>query len=144
MPMQQHYVRFFSPGTFFCEETVREIESWDVEKAVEMSHTVLERYNARPFAFVFTTNRREDNEMNSKEVKRSRKYHLGGEVETIEDVRRRNDPKERILLSNMECNGWKMIIHNNNSWKSTQPLEEGDVVLEYAPRPLPTEKAGDE
>lgn len=77
--------------------------------------------------------RREADELDSKVVARSGRYYLGGTIETIEDVRQRNDPKESILLSNMESNGWERIVVNTNSWKIVQPLKDGDVLLDYAP-----------
>jgi hypothetical protein len=55
----------------------------------------------------------------------------GGKIETLTDVKERNDPDERILLSNMECNKWDRIITNTNSWKVTQPLLAEDVVLDW-------------
>ena len=131
--MQKHFVTFYSPGTFVAETSVREIPSWDVNMAVAMSHSIKERYGATPYAFQFSTRARGENDLDSKVVRRSGFYFLGGKVETVEEVRTRNDPKEKILLSNMEGNGYKRIVINTNSWKWTQPLEENDVVLEYTP-----------
>lgn len=135
MVVQQHFVEFVSPGTFFAETTVREIESWDVPKAVAMSREIVERYGAKPYAFTFITRGRSETDLDSKEIARSNRYHLGGVIETIDDVRKRADPKEQILLSNMEINGWDKIVVNTNSWKSVQPLLSDDVVLDYQPTP---------
>lgn len=44
--ISKHFVRFFSPGTFMSETTDREIESWDVEEAIRLSRSVLERHAA--------------------------------------------------------------------------------------------------
>ena len=56
-------------------------------------------------------------------------YFLGGKILTLQDVIDRNDPEDRILISNMRGNKWDRVIVNDNSWRITQPLEEGDVVL---------------
>lgn len=130
--MEKHFVTFLSPGTFVHEESTMDIETWDTTKAVEFARGIKERHGATPFAFVFTTRTRNEEDFDSKETARSGRYYLGGTIETIEDVRQRNDPKERILLSNMEGNGWNRIIVNTNSWKVTQPLEGDDVVLEFS------------
>ena len=128
---EKHFVIFFSPGTFVAEQTRQPIKSWSVPTAIKMSRDIKERHCATPYGFCFTTRARNDNELDSKEVKRSCMYYLGGEVMTLEQVEKRNDPKDRILISNMRGNGYEKIIINTNSWKWTQPLEEGDVVLEY-------------
>jgi hypothetical protein len=133
MPMQQHFVTFLSPGTFVHEQTTKPIDSWDVETATGMAAEITERYNAKPFGFYFSTSRREDDELNSSQVARSAMYYLGGKIETLAEVKARNDPSERILVANMEGNNWDRIIVNTNSWKVVQPLEAGDVVLDYAP-----------
>lgn len=130
--MKKHYVTFLSPGTFVHEQSTKEVDSWDVGTAKRLARGIKERHAASPFAFYFTTRTRDDNDFDSKESARSGLYYLGGKVETIEDVRERNDPRERILLSNMECNGWHKIIVNTNSWKVTQPLGDDDVVLDFA------------
>jgi hypothetical protein len=128
--MKKHFVIFFSPGTFFAEQSEKPIDSWDVDKAVEMARKVKERYNARPYGFQFTTRERGPDDLDSKETKRSGTYFLGGKVETLKEVEARNDPKEEILRSNMRCNGWDKIVVNDNSWRTVQPLQKGDKVLD--------------
>lgn len=137
--MEQHFVIFYSPGTFMAEQTTKPIESWDTDQAVEMASEIVERYSARPYGFQFITRSRNDDDLDSKVTDRSPMYFLGGEVETIEEIRDRANPDETILLSNMECNGWDRIVVNKNSWRWTQPLNEGDVVLDVslAPPPAP-------
>lgn len=127
--MRKHFVTFLSPGTFVAEETSKQVDSWDVDKAVEMSGAIIERYNALPYGFYFTTRERGEDDFDSKEVARSNMYYLGGEVFTLEELKARNDPNDKTLIWNMEVNKWEKIVENTNSWKWTQPLKEGDVVL---------------
>lgn len=129
--MEKHFVTFLSPGTLFAESTTKEIESWDAKKATAMAREIIERHGATPYAFHFTTRQRSEAELDSKVVATSNTYYLGGVIETIADVKKRNSPDERILLSNMECNGYDKIIINTNSWKVTQPFREGDVLLAF-------------
>lgn len=127
--LQKHFVTFYSPGTLVAETTEKPIDAWNVDAAVKMAETITERHNARPYGFRFTTRGREPDELDSKVVANSVFYYLSGKVETLEEVRKRNDPKERILLSNMEGNGYKRVIHITRGWPWTQPLDDGDVVL---------------
>ena len=129
--MIQKFVTFFSPGTFVAEETTEPVDEWNVDKAVEMSRNIKERYNALPYGFEFTTRGREENELDSKVVARSPFYYLGGEVLTIQQIKDHHNPDEDILIHNMENNGWDKIIVNTNSWKWTQPLKETDIVLNF-------------
>jgi len=129
--MKKHFVHFLSPGTFVHEESIKEIDSWDIEEAKELARGIKERNGVMPFAFYFTTRELNEGDFDSKKTDESVRYYLGGVTESIEDVIRRNDPKESILLSNMISNGWNKIIINTNSWKVTQPLEENDVVLDF-------------
>ncbi|MGB7324487.1 MAG: hypothetical protein WBD31_06420 [Rubripirellula sp.] len=128
--VEKHFVTFVSPGTFVPETTTKDIESWDVDKAVEMAKEVNERYNATPYSFHFTT-RSNNGELDSKETARSCNYFLGGEVQTREQIEARNDPEESILRSNLRSNGIERVVVNTNSWKVTLPLNEDDVVLEF-------------
>lgn len=129
--VEKHFVTFVSPGTLMPETTTKEIDSWDVDKATAMARKVVERHNATPYSFYFTT-RRNDGDLDSKEVARSCNYFLGGVVLTLADVKARNDPKDRILIQNMEGNGIQRVIENRNSWRATLPLNDDDVVLEFA------------
>lgn len=129
--MKKHFVKFYSPGTLVSEETSIEIGSWDVREAIELSKGIKERHGATPFAFDFITMDRGDDDLNAKEVDRSQRYFLGGKILTLDEIKRKNDPADSILISNMECNGWDRVIENNNSWKTVQPLRENDIVLEY-------------
>jgi hypothetical protein len=133
MSKSAHFVTFYSPGTFFAESTTKPIQSWDVAAAVKMAHDIKERYGATPYGFQFSTRARDDDQLDSKERARSPFYYLGGRIETIEEIEKRADPKEGILLSNMKTNGWSRVFVNNNSWRWTQPLNDTDVVLEFTP-----------
>lgn len=128
--MRKHFVVFCSPGTFVAEQTEKPIKSWDVDAAVRMAKKIKERHNALPYGFYFTTRERKRKDLDSKEIKHSAMYYLGGEVLTLDDVKKRKDPKDKMLISNMWCNKWDRIVVNTNSYKWTQPLEKGDVVLD--------------
>jgi len=139
--MKQHFVTFLSPGTFVHEETTKPIASWDVELAKQMAHKVKERHGATPFAFFFSTRARGIADLDSRVVKQSGRYFLGGKVETLAEVEARNDPKEEILRFNMRVNKWHRIVINTNSWRVTQPLEADDVVLDWTPAPANSQPA---
>ncbi len=131
--MDQDFVTFFSPGTFVSETTQRPIDSWDVEAATQMARDIKERHGATPYGFQFTTRSRGPDDLDSKVSARSCTYYLGGRVETLAEVEARNDPKEEILRFNMRGNGIERIIINDNSWRFTGPLKDGDVVLDFTP-----------
>ena len=139
--MQKHFVTFYSPGTFFSEETTKAIGSWDLDKAMKMAHGIVERYGAAPYAFQFSTRERSDKDFDSKITKRSCLYHLGGKIETLAEVEARNDPEEEILRSNMRGNGYDKIVVNDNSWRSVHPLGKDDVVLDWKPKKSRKKKA---
>lgn len=136
--MRKHQVTFYSPGTLFSESSTFDIESWDPVKAVAMSETIKERYNAKPYGFVFSTLLTHDDvpdgeggflQVESKTVKKSGVHFLGGRLETYDDVVARKDPKEDILQSNMRCNEDWIICINTNSFRSTMPFNVDDVIV---------------
>lgn len=135
--VQQHFVHFYSPGTFMSEESVQPIDNWDVEEAKRRAATVLERHGATPYGFSFTTRGRGPDDLDSKVTARSPRYFLGGKVRTLAEVEADNLPDEHILRSNMRCNEVARCIVNNNSWRFTTDLRDDDVVLDWTPPPRP-------
>ena len=131
--MKKHFVNFYSPGTFVSEVSEKEIDSWDVEQAMEMARSIKERHGATPFGFKFVTRSRGENDLDSKVTDTSNMYYLGGTVRHLDFVILENKPDEQTLIWNMKMNGWDRVIENNNSWKITQPLEKDDVVLDWTP-----------
>lgn len=127
--IEKHFVTFYSPGTFVAETTEKPIDSWDIETAKKMAAKITERYDATPYAFKFTTRSREDKDLDSHVTKTSPMYYLNCKVVTLAEIKKRNAPKDSILISNMEGNGWDKVVQSTKGWQWTQPLEEGDVVL---------------
>lgn len=138
--MEKHFVTFYSPGTFFSEQSSREIDSWDVGKAKKMADSISERYGATPYGFQFSTRTRKEGDLDSKESNRSLMYYLGGKVETLAEVEARNLPEESILRSNMRGNNIERIIVNDNSYRFTAALHKDDIVLDYTPPSKRAEK----
>jgi len=137
--MRKHQVRFYSPGTLFSESSVHDIDSWDTAKAVEMAERILERYNAKPYGFVFETLLVADDvpdgeggtlRVESRRVAQSGVHFLGGKLETYDDVVARNDDKENILRSNMRGNEQWIVCINTNSWRSTMPFNDEDCIVD--------------
>lgn len=128
--MTKHFVTFYSPGTLVAETTEKPIESWDVETARRMAKDIKERYGAVPYGFQFSTRERDWDELDSHETVRSPMYYLGGKIETLAEVKARATDKDRILVSNMECNHYDRVITTTKGWHWTQPLRPEDVVLE--------------
>jgi hypothetical protein len=131
MKLTKHYVTFLSPGTFVSEETTKEISSWDVDLALEILPNIKERYKATPYGFFFTTRERDEDDFDSKQTKESGMYFLGGYIFTLKELETIRNPDDEILIQNMKSNNWDRIIMNDNSWRVTQPLRKGDIVLQY-------------
>lgn len=127
--MKKHFVKFMSPGTFCAEETVREIDSWDANKAILMAKEIIERHNSKPYGFKFFTRERTDDELDSKITQTSGTYYINGKIETLEEIKAKGDPNNRILISNMECNGWDAVVTTYSPWKWTQPFGKDDKVV---------------
>lgn len=136
---KQHTVTFYSPGTLFSEQSEKDIDSWDIKEAIKMAEKVTERYNAKPYAFVFRTYKTHDPvsdgeggflQVESKKEKETGYYFLGGKLETYDDVVARNLDSESTLRSNMKFNEYWIICINTNSFKSTMPFGEDDKIVD--------------
>ncbi len=127
--MKKQFVTFYSPGTFVSEETVKEIDSWDVAKAQKMAESISERHNAIPYGFKFHTKERGPKDLDSHITLRSPMYFINCKIETRKEIDKRNDPKEKILRSNMRANKIDRVAVTIKGWKSTHPIGDNDVVL---------------
>lgn len=136
MVTKEHFVTFFSPGTFFLEQTICLIESWDVLEACKLAGGIVERYGARPYGFRFET-RLVSSPIDDgcggtrSPVERSGMYYLNGVLETLAEIEARADPSENILRSNMRCNGWDYVVVTKNVYKSVHPFEAGDHIVDW-------------
>lgn len=130
-----HFVTFYSPGTFVAEQTRKPIDAWNIGDAMAMARDIVERHGATPFAFVFTTRSRGEDDLDSKEVNRSPTYYFGKRAVTLAEIESRNDPKDAILISNMKINKWERAVETMSGWRHASPLMEGDVVLDSEGRP---------
>jgi hypothetical protein len=129
--MEQDFVCFLSPGTFFNEETHKSIDKWDTDLASKIAKSVKERHGATPYGFYFYTKGRKNNELDSSVINKSPIYFLGGKIETLEEIEARNDPSEDILRRNMRNNNIERVLVNTNSWKVTVPLLPENVILDW-------------
>ncbi len=140
VPKRQDFVTFLSPGTMFDELSTRSLDEWSIAAAVELAKGVEERHGAKPYGFYFHTDivsgpvsDGEGGELTvaKKRVERSGVHFLTGTMETLDDVRGRNDPKEAILLSNMEFNEWPLVVVNMNSYKTVRQFHEKDCIVDW-------------
>lgn len=135
--MQQHFIEFYSPGTFISETNQVPCKAWDIEEAKQIATSTMQRHGARPFGFRFVTYERSDDELNAHRGKSSGLYYLGGQILTLEEIEARGDPQDEILLRNMRIRGIAKIVENRNSYLFTGPLEEGDEVLDFTMPQIP-------
>ena len=127
--VKKHFVEFYSPGSFFAETDMREIDSWDIDKAKELAKEIIQRYGAKPYAFKFITRGRTDDELDSKVIEESGYYFINGIVKTLEEIKAENNPNNKILISNMECNKWDKVVITYSPYKWTQPFRKNDSVV---------------
>lgn len=137
MPTEKHYADFMSPGTFFSEETRREIPHANaIAEAVEIANGIQERHAAKPYGFRIVTclcadpvpdGRGGTMEVLPKVLNRSGVYYLGGTLLMYRDIPENDD--KRILRSNMRGNRQPICIENNNSWRFTAYFEADDCIV---------------
>ena len=132
--MIKHFVKFLSPVKFVSEESELPIDSWNIEVAMSLAHSIVERYGATPYGFYFLTRTRGENDLDSHISDKSPMYFLGGKVETLAEVKARATDDDSILISNMEGNKYTRIITSGNSCSYTAPLSDDDIVLEWTPK----------
>jgi hypothetical protein len=132
------FVQFVSPGTFFAETTEREIDSESPQLACRMAREVTERYNAKPYSFSFITKLVSDGvddgrggklHVEPREIRRSGNYFITGTLKRFDEIAETSDT--RILLSNMRCNDFPVVVENTNSYRATLPFNRDDVIMDW-------------
>lgn len=144
-PQRQHFVVFYSPGTFFAEQTDRPVTEWNPTEATALAASVSERYGAAPYGFRFETRIVADPipdgeggalKVESRTVEQSGTYFLRARLETFDTIEARASSSEDILRDNMRCNGWPIVVvcdeAGGHRWKSVQPFTETDFVVDAA------------
>lgn len=129
--MEKHFVCFYSPGSFTSEVSQKPIDKWDVNLAKEIARTIKERHGATPYGFKFITRSRSNDDLDSKVSETSPMYYLGGKIGTLEEIKLKNDPRDNILIDNMERNNYKRVVTNKNSYCFTTYLNDTDIVLQW-------------
>ena len=94
-----------------------------------MAKTIIQRYDAKPYAFKFITRGRTDEDLDSRVIAKSGYYFINGVVKTLAQIESENDPNNRILISNMKTNGWDKVVVTYSPYKWTQPFTEEDSVV---------------
>lgn len=137
--MKKHYVVFISPGSFVDEMTSKPIESWDTKAAIALAETIVERYGAKPYAFMFKTYDElpdvvdEDGHRRSveaRELAASGRHYIDGTVLTRDDVVALKDPKLSIMESNMRNVGSEIVCRTTRSYTHHGVFAPGDCVVD--------------
>lgn len=116
--MLKHYVTFLFPGSFYPEESTKEISSR--EEKIDAPE------NCFAYEFWDRNEIEQDGEiLRGKAINKSGRYYFGEvfDQQQVADL----VPDNSTLLFNMKCNGWdKLIKTRKGNW---QPLMPEDVVV---------------
>lgn len=111
------FVRFFAPGSFVANDWTVNIDTLD-PAAVKWPDN----------AYSFSLHERIDVLDGGETYTGAEKqigpeyWHPDSRIETLSDIERRNDPRDRILLTNMRCNGWNEVVRSRwGNW--SQPFD---------------------
>jgi hypothetical protein len=135
------YAVFYSPGTFVSESSEREVSNADPAEAVRIAGGIKERYNAMPFGFRFETRLVAGDiddglggklKVQPRTLETSGMHYINGTPETLDQVRERADPRESILLSNMEGNSMPIVVSGCSPYKWTHEFTADSVVVNAA------------
>jgi len=117
----QLFCTYYSPGTFFLEQSRFEVETRDLAAcAARAKEGVKERHGAKPFAFRFTDG-------NDKSL--SGLYYLTGKVIRRDDVP--DDKDHSTMRFNMNDPERCVVVENINSFKHVSHFSEEDVVVDW-------------
>ena len=122
----KRWANFYFPGMFVANETERDVASLD-------PHSVAWPDGAYAFALYERTELHDGPDVYTGKAQRVGPlyYHPDSKVETLAEVEA-NRPGERILISNMRCNGWSAVVWSRyGNWP--RPFDPAqDQVLQRA------------
>lgn len=120
--MLKHYVEYLYPGIIVSETSVSEIPERDVKKVELPDGSFGFRFFDRTVTVV-------DGETLTGDRKNVSGWHYQGEKMTIEQVKATfgNDGKHRILISNMENNGYTAVVKTR--FGQFLPLNDNDTII---------------
>lgn len=105
-------VIFYSPGTFVAEENRADISGKDlvdiIKKASKKATSIVQRYNAFPYAFC---------------VSGDYKIYFMPHCKVTKSCDIPRTKENSILISNCNGNGWDRIVETTKGWKTTRPFE---------------------
>lgn len=136
MPNRQHYVTFFSPGSFVAESSCKPIDAWDPVEAMRLCQGITERYGAKPYGFQFETRIVADPvpdgeggelQVTPKKVAESEIYYIDGRILKFDEVPETDST--RIMRDNMRSNDYPIVVETTRGFRWTQPFKEHDVIV---------------
>ena len=123
--IRKTYIEFLYPGVMFSESLEKEVKARDVSK-------VKVPENAFGFRFfdiisVVVNANGKNVKLTSERINLSPMHYYGGKLYTVTEIKR-YFPNKRILISNIEGNGYTRAIRcRTGNW---QPFEKTDVFVE--------------
>lgn len=115
-----YYARYYSAGTFVAERSDVELTGMSTYEAAQKAKSVVERFGARPYAFVFL--------QGDAKQQVGGTHFLGGSLLRMDDVV--HDKDKEILMFNMKTNRHPIAIMVTNGYTSHHYFEEQDVVVD--------------
>jgi hypothetical protein len=121
------WATYSSPGSFFAEETRREVPLEATPETVAVM--------AKSYEFAFTlelvTRRSADVEGHNLSSEERQpiggRYFIGGTIFTADQL---TAPGDRRLLSNMRANGWSRVIRcRTGNWQPFDPEKDQNITL---------------
>lgn len=136
---RQHFVTFYSPGTFVDETDCKPIEAWDTAAAVSMAKGINQRHGAKPYGFRFHTSLVADPvadgeggtlKVEPRMIAESGTHYIDGVLFKLDELEAVADPDKRILVQNMRGNDMPVVCETRIGYRHTGEFREVDCVVD--------------
>jgi len=112
--VRKHFVRFLYPGSFFSEDSSKEVAERDPAKVDVPQGAFCFSFYDQIVGVAIEGDK--EIPVSSGSLDESPKYYYGGKVYTVAELNA-EFPNERILISNVEGNGYNTAL-----WHITMPI----------------------